>query len=333
MQADHFPPQFTGEVASRDSGETVGARRSTLISAIRNSLRAVLPVAALLFGAFSAAAQTSDREFKECGECPQMVGIPAGRFVMGSPEGEPGRFDTEGPQRTVAVKAFALAKYPVTSAEFLLFLRETGYQPQPCNKVLALAWRSPGNGLAYAPYVSEPPRWPAVCLDWRDAKTYIIWLNHKVRQARPETGDRAGPYRLPSEAEWEYAARAGTATARWWGEPIGKGKANCNGCGSQFDHRVLADVDRFDPNPFGLYGILGNAWQWTEDCWHDSYLGAPPDASPWVERGCARRVIRGGSWDNLPIFVRSASRSGGAPGGGEYDYSSLSGFRIARDLP
>ena len=102
----------------------------------------------------------------------------------------------------------------------------------------------------------------------------------KVRAERPELRTRSGPYRLPSEAEWEYAARGGTTTARWWGDAIGSGNANCNGCGSAFDDRLLADVDRFKPNPFGLYSVLGNAWQWTEDCWHDSYAGAPVDAPP-----------------------------------------------------
>lgn len=293
-----------------------------------------LHIAALaLFLWAPAGAQPQEREFRECGECPAMIGVPAGRFIMGSPQDEPGRFDSEGPQRAVTVKAFALGKYPVTSAEFLIFLRETGYRPAPCNRILNLSWRSPGRGLAFPPYVGEPPRWPAVCLDWKDAQAYVAWLNRKVRAARPEIGNRAGPYRLPSEAEWEYAARAGTVTARWWGDAVGAGNANCNGCGSPFDYRVLADVDRFEPNPFGLYAILGNAWQWTEDCWHDSYAGAPEDASPWMDGDCRRHVIRGGSWDNLPIFVRSAARSGGAPGGGEYDYSSLAGFRVARDLP
>jgi formylglycine-generating enzyme required for sulfatase activity len=144
----------------------------------------------------------------------------------------------------------------------------------------------------------------------------------------------SGPYRLPSEAEWEYAARGGTATARWWGDALGHGNANCNGCGSEFDYHYLADVDHFGPNAFGLFGVLGNAWQWTADCWHDSYLGAPVNGTAWTTGGdCAKHVIRGGSWDNLPIFVRSAARSGAQGEAHEYDYSTLSGFRVARDLP
>ncbi len=256
-----------------------------------------------------------------------MVGIPAGEFVMGSPKEEAGRFDTEGPLHRVTIKAFALGKYDVTSEEFLAFLRDTGYQPAPCNSILGMRWRSPGDGHAYPPDEIEPRRWPAVCLDWKDANAYIAWLNGKVHKSAN------GPYRLPSEAEWEYAARGGTTTARWWGEDIGTGNANCNGCGSQWDDSELADVDALKSNPFGLYGMLGNAWQWTADCWHVNYKGAPSDGHPWITSDCTKHVLRGGSWDNLPIFVRAASRSAGVLDGGEYDYSSLAGFRIARDLP
>jgi formylglycine-generating enzyme required for sulfatase activity len=261
-----------------------------------------------------------------------MVGIPAGRFVMGSPVGEQGRFDTEGPQHDVSIKAFALGKYDVTSREFLVFLEDTGYQPAPCDRLQNMSWRSPGRGLAYPPYVGEPPHWPAVCLNWGDAQAYVVWLNARVRRERPGLVNGDGPYRLPSEAEWEYAARAGTVSARWWGDALGVGKANCNGCGSAFDYRYLADVDSFAPNGFGLYGMLGNAWQWTADCWHESYAGAPADGSAWMDGTCVKHVIRGGSWSNLPVFVRSAARSGSGAEG-EYDYSSLAGFRVARTLP
>ena len=278
--------------------------------------------------------ERKDREFKECANCPVMVGIPAGSFVMGSPPSESGRFDTEGPQHKVAIRAFALGKYDITSEQFLTFLRDTGYQPAPCNPMLDMGWRSPGRGKASAPYDADTPHWPAVCLDWRDAQRYIEWLNAEVRKERPGTARATGPYRLPSEAEWEYAARAGTTAARWWGDGIGVNKANCNGCGSEWDKRLFADVDAFAPNGFGLYGMLGNAWQWTEDCWHQTYDGAPDDGSPWTGPDCRKHVIRGGSWINLPVFVRSAARSGGgASGDGEYDYSTLTGFRVARDLP
>ncbi|MEI9994531.1 MAG: formylglycine-generating enzyme family protein [Rhizomicrobium sp.] len=275
-----------------------------------------------------------EREFQECPDCPLMIGIPAGSFTMGSPAEEVGHFDNEGPRHAVHVRAFALAKFDVTGEQFLNFLQATGYKPAPCNPILDLRWHAPDNGIARPPVEVEPPRWPAVCLEWKDAQAYIAWLNAMVRKARPQIGGHAGPYRLPTEAEWEYAARGGTTTARWWGDALGTGNANCNGCGSASDARVLTDVDSFAANPFGLYGMLGNAWQWTADCWHPSYSGAPQDGSAWTAGGdCTRHVLRGGSWDNVPLFVRSAARSGAPAVKGEYDYSSLAGFRVARTLP
>ena len=287
----------------------------------------------LLAGSSGATAQEqTNREFQECTGCPVMVGIPAGTFAMGSPAQEAGRFDTEGPQHNVSIRAFALSKYDVTSEEFLTFLRETHYQPAPCNPILHLSWSVPGGGLAYPPLGPEPPHWPAVCLDWHDAETYIAWLNLRARSEHPSDKD-ASPYRLPSEAEWEYAARAGTTTARWWGDAIGAGNANCNGCGSTWDDKEFAPVDAFAPNGFGLFGMLGNAFQWTADCWNLNYVGAPKDGKPWLSGDCTRRVIRGGSDHSLPIFIRSAARSAGTLDGTVWDYSSMTGFRVARNLP
>jgi formylglycine-generating enzyme required for sulfatase activity len=122
--------------------------------------------------------------------------------------------------------------------------------------------------------------------------------------------------------------------ARWWGDSIGKNNANCNGCGSKWDDEELAETGTFGPNAFGLYDVLGNVWQWTADCWHDSYAGAPHDGTAWTANGdCRKHVLRGGSWENTPLFIRSAARTPGLPDGGEYDYSTLAGFRVARDLP
>ena len=287
---------------------------------------AVMALVVLVLAAGNAKAET----FRECPGCPQMVSVPAGKFLMGSPAHEAGRFDSEGPQHVVTVKAFALGQFDVTSEEFLTFLRASRYQPAPCNPLLGLGWKVAGRDLAYPPSQDEPPRWPAVCLSWKDAQAYIGWLNTQVKAAHPVLANRAGPYRLPSEAEWEYAARAGSNMARWWGEEIGAANANCNGCGSEWDNRVLSPVDAFAPNPFGFYGVLGNAWQWTQDCWHPSYAGAPQDGSAWLDQNCAKHVLRGGAWNNVPIFVRAAARNGGD---GDYDYSSLAGFRVARDLP
>src|SRR6185437_14655501 len=141
-----------------------------------------LPFLAMLLLAQSAgfAEERKDREFQECPECPVMVGLPAGGFVMGSPPNESGRFKNEGPQHFVAIKAFALGKYDITSEEFLTFLKDTGYQPAPCNAMLDMRWQSPGHGKPLPPFNAEPPRWPAVCLDRRDATRYLAWLNAKV---------------------------------------------------------------------------------------------------------------------------------------------------------
>jgi formylglycine-generating enzyme required for sulfatase activity len=193
--------------------------------------------------------------------------------------------------------------------------------------VLGLVWHTNGLGQAYPPGYIESPRQPAVCLSWDDAQGYLAWLNRTVL---PNDGN--GPYRLPSEAEWEYAARAGTTTARWWGEAIGTANANCNGCGSRWDNTLFAPSGSFGPNPFGLYDMLGNLWQWTADCWAPDYLGAPDDGSARTDGDCSRRVLRGGSWSNLPKFIRSAARSNGTALGQDVDYASDAGFRVARTI-
>jgi formylglycine-generating enzyme required for sulfatase activity len=261
--------------------------------------------------------------FRDCPDCPEMVVIPAGRVLMGSSEKEPERFDSEGPQHLVSLRWFALGKYDVTVAEFRAFVKETGYEAGACSWPEGTSWQSSG-------FV---PAAPVVCVNWHDAQAYIAWLNTKLRGSSSGTAKTDGPYRLPSEAEWEYAARAGTVTARWWGDSIGIGNANCNGCGSIWDNRQLAPVDSFSPNPFGLYGMLGNVWQWTEDCWNESYVGAPNGGAPWTTGDCGKRVLRGGSWSNLPKFVRSAARNRDDIARRGFDYASYAGFRVAMTLP
>ncbi len=267
--------------------------------------------------------------FRDCPDCPDMVAIPAGRFRMGSPSSEQGRFDAEGPQRMVTVRPFALSVLNVTGEQFSRFLAETGYQPAPCNPLLDKSWRSPGSGLVYPPGSADLPPQPAVCINWHDVQAYIDWLNLHIARFTPELKI---VYRLPSEAEWEYAARAGTTTSRWWGEEVGVGKANCQGCGSAWDNTLIAPGGSFGPNPFGLFDVLGNVWQWTADCWNESYAGAPSDGGAWLAGDCSKRVLRGGSWSNLPKFVRSATRSKADAGGADFDFSGYAGFRVARSL-
>ena len=261
--------------------------------------------------------------FRECPECPEMVVIPPGSVNMGSAPAERGRFDSEGPQHNVTVGSFALGRLDVTEKEFSEFLSETGYQPAPCDTLIGKSWRSLGHGIVYPPGSADLREQPAICVNVHDVEAYITWLNRKAGNAR---------YRLPSEAEWEYAARGGTTTSRWWGEDVGVNNANCHGCGSKWDNILVAPSTSFGPNPFDLYDILGNVWQWTADCWNESYTGAPTDGRAWTTGDCSRRVVRGGSWSNLPVFIRSASRGKADVGGKDFDLFSYVGFRVARDL-
>src|SRR5262249_18175090 len=214
--------------------------------------------------------------FEECAQdCPEMIVIPAGSFTMGSPQTEAGHDETEEPQHLVTIgKSFAVAKYEVTYADWDACAKSGG-----CN-----GYKPNDYGLADANKV------PVLNVNWDDAKAYVAWLTLVTGKS----------YRLLSEAEYEYAARAGTTTAYPWGDDIGKNNADCNGCGSQWDNERPAPVGSFPPNKFGLYDMVGNVFEWVEDCWHANYTNAPKDGSPWLtESGgnCDTRVVRGGSWD------------------------------------
>ncbi len=261
--------------------------------------------------------------FRSCPNCPEMVVIPAGSFVMGSPANEAGRFDTEGPQHRVSLRWFALGRYDVTVAQYAAFVQATGHETGACDWPQGVAWNSPG-------FI---PSDPVVCVNWNDAQAYVAWLNKQVASRSPGSAGHDGPYRLPSEAEWEYAARAGTSTSRWWGDAIGRDNADCNGCGSHWDNLRLSPVGSFSPNPFGLYDMLGDVWQWTADCWNESYLGAPTDGSARTTGDCSRHVLRGGSWSNLPKIIRSAMRIGDNTTHRAFDYATYAGFRVAMTLP
>ena len=250
-----------------------------------------------------AAAMRPDKVFRECPECPEMVVVPAGSFTMGSPSSEEGWDDDEGPQHRVTIAApFAVGKYEVTFAEWDACVAAGG-----CNGHV------PGDGGW------GRGRRPVIYVSWEDAKSYVGWLSRK-------TGER---YRLLSEAEWEYAARAGTRTRYHWGNSIGRNQANCDGCGSRWDDEKTAPAGSFPANGFSLHDVHGNLKEWVEDCWHDSYAGAPTEGSAWVTGGdCERRVLRGGSWYGIPWYLRSANRDWFSAG-----YRGLYvGFRVSRTL-
>ena len=240
--------------------------------------------------------------FRDCAECPEMVVVPAGSFRMGSPESEEGRHDSEGPMRRVTIsEPFAVGKYEVTFSEWDACVSAGGcgdYRPDDKD------W---GRGNR-----------PVIHVSWKDAQAYVAWLSEK-------TGKK---YRLLSESEWEYAARAGTTTRYSWGDSVGRNRANCDGCGSSWDNRQTAPVGSFGANGFGLHDMHGNVWEWVEDCYNGSYAGAPSDGSAWESGNCVRRVLRGGSWDYGPWSLRSAFR-----GWGDSGYRDGSdGFRVARTL-
>lgn len=252
------------------------------------------------------------------------AGMPAWSLVT-----ERGVLDREHPQHLVTFsRPFGLGKYPVTRAEFAAFVRETKYaDTQDCtvhegHKFLfnvGATWQKPG--------FRQTDRDPVVCINFQDAKAYIEWLNKKVR--RRLATESEGPYYLPSEAEWEYAARAETQTAYWWGDVIGTGNAVCNSCGSPWDDKETAPTDNFHANRFGLHEMLGNVWEITEDCWHPNYIGAPTDGSAWLTGGeCLGRMTRGGSWFNDPWQIRTAYRTHGITA----KRANFQGFRVAKIL-
>ena len=263
--------------------------------------------------------------FRDCPGCPAMVEVPSGSFQMGSPTTERGRRDSEGPRHRVTIASpFAVGVYEVTFAEWEACMAGGG-----CEDV-------PDNG-------GERGTRPVIGVSWEDAQGYVRWLSR-------ETGQR---YRLLTEAEWEYVARAGTETSRYWGESTSVQCRYANGSdvslaqairesrllegdstrvdaavGCDDGFTVAAPVGSYEPNAFGLYDVLGNVSEWTEDCWNETYAGAPTDGRAWRSGDCSQRVLRGGSWSYEPDFLRSADR---------YRLQAglrliLNGFRLARTI-
>ena len=261
-----------------------------------------------------------DEHFRDCPECPEMVVVPAGSFMMGSPSSEKGRRENEGPVHRVTIPArFAVGKYEVTRGEFARFVSATRHDTgSSCWAREGGKWKNRSGRSWRSPGFSQTDRDPAVCVNWEDARAYVGWLSGK-------TGKK---YRLLSESEWEYAARAGTTTRYWWGNAIGRNRANCKDCGSRWDNEQTAPVGRFGANDFGLHDMHGNVFEWVGDCWNDGYEGAPSGGRAWESGNCGRRVLRGGSWNLLPRHLRAASRDWVDTG----YRGNLFGFRVARTL-
>ena len=260
-------------------------------------LRIVLIVcaAASAASAQTPAAHKPGEIFRDCPDCDEMVVVPSGEFDMGSTDTA-----AETPRhRVVITNPFAIGRREVTFDEWDLCASAGACKYSPGDH----GW---GRGQN-----------PVIDISWDDITDFVGWLSKKTGHA----------YRLPTEAEWEYAARAGSVSDYWWGREIGVGRAKCADCGGDPTRRT-APAGSFRPNAFGLYDTVGNVAEWVEDCWNPSYRGAPADGSAWTQGDCSLRVLRGGSFDSKFNAVRSAARF-------RYDRDVryyANGFRVARDV-
>jgi formylglycine-generating enzyme required for sulfatase activity len=299
---------------------------------------------ARLYASYKPGQVFADRYVDLPGKTPTMVVIPTGSFQMGAPADEEDHTDAEMPQHTVTIsKGFAMARTAVTVGEFREFVRASGYVPDSIKLGGASVYDERSGALHddsdatwqddYAGRKADD-KLPVVNVSWNDAKAYADWL-----------GQRTGKtYRLPSEAEFEYALRGGTSSRYWWGDDVPTrqvenltGSGDRSRSGRRWSHAFRnyrdgywgpAPVMSFAANPFGLYDINGNVSEWTQDCWHDNYVRAPNDGSAWINPGCRSHVVRGGSWGSSPDQVDSAYRQGA---NGDLR-SGRVGFRVVREL-
>jgi formylglycine-generating enzyme required for sulfatase activity len=320
---------------------------SHLMQALEGAL--LMAVVALSQPADAATIRQTPRVVKDCSHCPEMIRVPAGTFLMGTPADDPMHDVLEEPRHAVTVRRFLAGRYDVTRREWAYFVRETH---RPVVKGCQWTGKSGPEGERTASWndlgFQQTDLDPVVCVTWRDAKDYADWLSQK-------TGKH---YRLLSEAEWEYAARAGTTTPFFWGTGASHEHANhgteecCGGLASGRDRWIKTSPgNAFDPNGFGLFDMSGNVLQWVEDCFSPSYSGLPADGAPFqtaraiVATGdlkdltgtstCSYRVVRGGDWGDQARWIRTASRSFAPPPGPGPDLNAYRsggvGFRVARD--
>ena len=259
-------------------------------------------IAGLFFVFFAAAASAADSPkpgdvFRDCPKCPEMVAVPAGSFTMGTDS----RHKHERPPHTVTfARPFAVGRYEVTFDEW-----------QACFDA---------GGCSFMPHDHEwgKGRRPVINLPFAKTREFTGWLTKKTGHV----------YRLPSEAEWEYIARAGTTTDFWWGDDKGVNLANCRNCASKWSKKGSAPTGSFKPNPWGFYDTAGNVWEWVEDCWFPDYVGAPSDGSARIGGKCRQRIIRSGSWYYLSKNARSAWRAKNDARVKSY----WLGFRVLREI-
>lgn len=275
--------------------------------------------------------------FRDCPDCPLMTVIPEGSFMMGSPASEADRQNSEGPQHRVFVSRFAMAKMELTRGLFAKFLKSTGYNMgNSCMAWTGSKWEYVnGNTWQYPGYVQQDSH-PATCLNWNDAQAYVTWLSQQTGKT----------YRLPTEAEWEYAARAGTGTARFWGDSphqacaysnsgdeMGKrqvpGASNWLVANCDDGYAYTSPVGIYQANPFGLHDMLGNVLEWVQDCYVENYNNAPNNGAAVSSGSCGQRIVRGGAWNSAPGVVRAAQRVNVAADLRNYIY----GIRVVRSVP
>ena len=317
-------------------------RKTTFLTGALTILLGVMPVAPTLAQSLSL---SPGAVLSDCTDCPEVVVIPPGTFTMGSDHMEPMRDDElrpEGPVRSITIaKPFAVGRYEVTKAQFETFINATGYDPT--NACVTWGGRDPVEGVTWQdPRLGVEPRDtdPVVCVDWNDAKAYTQWLAERTGQ----------PYRLPTEAEWEYVAKAGANTVWPWGEdpnqiceygnvfdksgltePRSQSNSNAAAEAADCDDGVMlvAEVGQYKPNAFGLYDTIGNVWEWVEDCSLMLYTDGPLDGSAYQSVAtCEKRAVRSGSWRSRISRHRPTFR-GRDPADLAY---YIFGFRIARDL-
>ena len=293
------------------------------------------PIAAVTMPG-SGAIPLSGTVIQDCADCPELVSIPAGEYVMGSSPKEKMRELDEEPAHRVRVgSAIAVGKFEVTRAQYAVFVKETGRESKPgCHSTRGGFFHKNPKATWQNPGFEQKADEPVICVSWNDAQAYVAWLSKKSMK----------PYRLLNEAEWEYAARGGSTGRRYWAEA--DDAATCRfasvadtsyksvspsaplfPCSDGFAY--TAPVGRFPANAFGLHDMLGNAWEWVEDCWNEGYSGAPDNAVPRVSGACNERVFRGGAWNSNPSTVRTAYRDRESK---DERHDNL-GFRVARTLP
>ncbi|ANB73804.1 hypothetical protein AYM40_16655 [Paraburkholderia phytofirmans OLGA172] len=302
----------------------------------------ILPVAFCLISVTSEGKEALNalKHFKDCDVCSEMVVIPAGEYMMGARkedfEGEKNyasMYEDETPQHSVSVKSFGIAKFDVTRKQFSIFAKETEFDGRGCSVYNGEGWWPNSRADWKDPGFSQSDDDPVVCVSWADAQKFIAWLNSKL------PAGKARKYRLPTEAEWEYAARAGTVTRSYWD---GKRSEQCayenardvsardlDPAAAYVDcedgYVETSPVGSFRPNPWGLYDMLGNAYQWVSDCFQFTYSNDPED---FHFPDCSKKTARGASWATIPIGVRSSVRHAYKT----ETRDSAIGFRLAVDL-